>query len=370
MRISLLEKREDFYKILTDTLAKVEITIKEDYGNTNIYYVNKYLNFIATSDLKAERFTILVKEYSNSLKGWKRTIQKLYVWAAITPLFRSLLAHKKIKLPKKYSDFLILGGNHRLRLFSPELTSSYVILKKGESVRFIENEIKLKNEINLSYAPGLITSGKNWIQEDYFEGTPINRIQDKRKQEEITERVIFMHYKELLNATLEYNELNKFIETRIKEINSIIYNNEIRIEPDFVKNIEHAISILTARLTSNDPVPVSWSHGDLQMANILVSNDNFKVIDWEASAKRFVFYDLFVLLGEMRIHGNIDKAISWFEQKIKDYELEISLPKHWKQLLALEELVYAINEDCSAFFFISGKNIQKLCVDIVNISEK
>lgn len=370
MRISLLEKREDFYKILTETLVKVEFSIKEDYGKLNIYYVNKYLNFIATGELKPEMFTILVKEYSNSLKGWKKRIQKIYVCAAIAPLFRRLLAHKKIRLPEKYSDFLILGGNHRLRLFSPELTSSYVILKKGESAHFIENEITLKNQIKLSYAPSLITSGKNWIQEDYFEGTPMNRIEDKKKQGEIIERVILMHYKDLLNATLEYNELNKFIETRFKEINSLIHNKELRIKPEYITNIKYTISILSAHLTSNEPIPVSWSHGDFQMANILVSNADFKVIDWEATAKRFSFYDLFVLLGNMRFHGNFDRAIRLFEQKIKEYKLEISLPDQWKPLLALEELAFAINEDCSVNFYFSGKNIQKLCGEIIIFLKK
>lgn len=370
MRISLLEKREDFYKILTETLDDFDLFSIDKNEKDHKFYVNKYLNFIAAADLDSDMFKILVREYSTSLTGWKKPLQRTYVRAAIHSWTRKFFVHKEIKLPVQYAGFLIIGGNHRLRLFSPSLESSYILLKKGESSKFISNEIRLKNEANIGYAPKMLDSGKNWIKEAYFEGTPVNRILREEERERIIKDTILRHYNELLKPTMVIQSGNFFCKSKLDELKEIINIENMKMDPAIIESIRKTTDLISQQLSVNGDVPVSWTHGDFQMANILVSNNEFKVIDWEASAKRFLFYDLFVLLGNMRVHGNLREAFHRFEKKIQSYSFKISLPDRWKTILALEELVFTIHENCSTNFYQSGGGIEKLCLNIRQLIEE
>ena len=176
MRISLLEKRENFEKILKETLIASSFYEKKHDISEGKYYINKYLNFIATNKLPENVFQILANEYSSSSSWWKKVVQSLYVKLAISKFFRVLFSHHSIKLPSFFENFLILGGNHRLRLFSVNLTSSIVLLKQGEREVYLNNDITVRTENNLTYSPQLLKFGKDWLEEEYFEGTPINRV--------------------------------------------------------------------------------------------------------------------------------------------------------------------------------------------------
>lgn len=364
MRISLLEKREDFYKILTETLREWEHIDPSPKGNQSIFHINRYVNFIAHRQLDSNVFTILKNEYSNSLSFWKRTIQKMYVSLAIQQRFRQLLSHKRINLPGRYQTFLIIGGNHRIRLFPGNLNSSYVVLKKGESHHFITNEILLKKELSPDYAPALLNSGQNWLQEEYFEGTPLNRIFDKNLKNDIINRLILSHLKEVLSPAINTIPANEYFNQFKIKRDTVLNNENLKIKSETKRIIENTLDLCFTKYSSKESIPISWSHGDFQMANILVMDNTFKVIDWEAADTRFFFYDLFVLLGEMRIHGSFEKSLTLFEAQIQNYPLKIAMPAQWKLLLALEELLYMLNEDCSVNFYQSGERTLILCADI------
>ncbi|MFC2089137.1 phosphotransferase [Bacteroidota bacterium] len=364
MRISLLEKREDFYKILAETLREWKHIEPTQEGNSSTFHINRYLNFIAHIKLNSKVFAILKNEYFNSLSVWKRIIQRIYVSLAIHKSCRKLFAHKKITLPTCYQSYLILGGNHRLRLFPAGLEYSYVVLKKGESLHFIKNETLLKKEMNPDYAPELLNSGQNWIQEEYFEGTPLNRIFDDNLINDVVKRLISKHLNELLIPASKTIPANEYLNQIQSTCATITNNDKHRIKTETKTTIEKTLELCIAKYLSNEPVPVTWSHGDFQMANVLVNDNTFKVIDWEAADKRFIYYDLFVFLGEMRVHGSFEKALTLFEGQIQNYSLSTDLPPQWKLLLALEELLFMLNEDCSVNFYHSGERALKLCADI------
>ena len=86
------------------------------------------------------------------------------------------------------------------------------------------------------------------------------------------------------------------------------------------------INSLFKRLTI-DKIKVSWSHGDFQEANILISKNNYKVIDWEGSNKRYYLYDEFVLLSRIRSNISIEEAnrnYSVNQDKIKNLLKEMN----------------------------------------------
>ena len=108
MRISLLEKREDFYKILNITLNSYIKNLNLNNSKLSFFVVNKYLNFIANPYLPTSLFNILKNEYSNSNIKWKKIFQFFYVQLAVQKVLRLFFAQKIIRLPNYFSDFLIL----------------------------------------------------------------------------------------------------------------------------------------------------------------------------------------------------------------------------------------------------------------------
>ena len=369
MRISLLEKRENFHKILKDTLISCHLSTEKSTNYCN-YTINKYLNFISAPELSNTVFQPLINEYSSSFIWWKKILQSIYVKISISKKFRVILGHSSISLPSDFKEYLIVGGNHRLRLFSANLSRSIILLKKGERNSFIKNDIEIRIKNELSYAPIILSHGTDWLEEEYFEGKPLNRLQDKSKIDTYKIEVVENHLNQLIFKSIVNLDKNEFESKIINEIESIITNPDLRRKKKINKLINRTFESLF-EILNNTEIKISWTHGDFQQANILVEKDTFKVIDWESASKRFYLYDIFVLLSEIRTGIPLDKAIGLFITQIS-YNNEIEeVSKNDILLLLIEELRFSINEDFSENFYKSGIRTEKLCYLILTyINEK
>ena len=364
MRISLLEKREDFYNIFSQTLKHSSFFKESKIENEKTYFVNIFLNFIATSCLPKSVFQIIINEYSQSLNWWRKGIQYLYVNIATSKNFRAILSHKTILLPDYFSNYLFLGGNHRLRLLTIDLNSCIVILKNGERIDYIRNDILIRTENTIKYAPKLIQFGEDWLEEEYFEGTPVNRLTNTRNSTNYLNRIHENHFQTLNLHTKKNISKYNYIQLVEKEIFSIVKNKKIKIEKNLLNLIEEVICKLFDIIV-DDNILISWTHGDFQKANILISDRNYKVIDWEASAKRYYLYDTFVLFGGIREGTPLVDALQVFKNSSNLINLVSEANNNTFTLLIIEELRFIINETFSENFYNSGLKTTKLCETIL-----
>jgi len=357
MRISLLEKREDFYKILNITLNSYIENLNANNSKLSYFVVNKYLNFIATPYLPSSTFNILKNEYSNSNIKWKKIFQFFYVQLAVKKGLRLFFAQKVIRLPHYFTDFLILGGNHRIRLFSENLNGSLVILKSKERDKYIYNDIKIREFFSLSFAPIILDKGKDWFIEEYFDGIPVNRL--IKKTDYNPDLLLEFYQKELVEPSKEVLSIIDYKDLINLDLESILkVNFESNLKNDLHKLIIKTFISLFS-LINIKRVEISWTHGDLQEANILIKNKEIKVIDWESADKRFYLYDYFTLFSKIRTNISLNKAIGIFEAKFPNDRNVI-------YLLLIEELRFSLNERFSVNFLNSGKLTRKLCNDILN----
>jgi predicted Ser/Thr protein kinase len=367
MRISILEKREDFYHILSKTLS--EWNPPHDSAEENsviIYFVNKYLNFIAHPELSEILFSNLVAEYGTSTIQWKRFFQKTYVKLAVSKRLRGIFSHKSIELPQRYASKLILGGNHRIRIFQDGLISSTVILKKGEDTGFISNEVNLRTSFPLDYAPKLLNFGDDWLEEEYIIGLPLNRLNDYSAKQTLIQNVISLHFNQLIKTSKVQVSAKEYLETKQNKLNQKLFDPQLRINKDDQDEIVNTFQVLVAKVTDKE-IPISWTHGDFQEGNVLVNEGSFKVIDWEAADKRFSLYDVFVLKGNIRGHGNFKQALETYMDYVKAENELIEVPFNWLELLMMEEILYNVNEDCSVNYYQSGEKTIQLCEQINKI---
>ena len=357
MRISLLEKRENFYKILHDTLRSNNFP--NNKFSSRRYVVNKYLNFIATKDLDKSSFQILINEYSSSLNFWTKIPQAFYVRLATSKIFRSFFSHKIIKMNISFQNYLILGGNHRLRLFSNDLGYSLLLLKKNERSNYIETDVSVRTNQFLTYAPIIYENGQDWIKEEYFNGIPLNRLANNKQIYYWQRKAINSHLDQLIYSTKRICTTREYKNIINSEINTITSSNKLQ-KIVLTKNKIIAIFDLLFRELSVDHIPISWSHGDFQMANILVRENNFKVIDWESANKRYYLYDLYTLIGGVRSGVQLKKSIEVFRNKISSF-LNVEVTNDMIILLFIEELRYSVNEEYSENFYISGLKTKEIC---------
>lgn len=362
MRISLLEKREDFISILRATLNETQYFPKKDSQKTE-FFINKYLNFIATKTLPQKTFRILIKEYSNTLIWWRRFIQKAFVYLAISRKFRKIFSHNILYLPKIYKDFLIVGGNHRIRLFPKDLTYSLILLKKGENSKFCINDARLRTTLNLNHCPKVLDYSNSWIKEEYFEGTPLNRILDMGVRENIKNKAISKHWDNVIEPTIYETSIKEYEHLVLSEIDNILRINRLNIEMELNELILKTFHVAFLNVKLNKII-LSSSHGDLQLSNILVKENEIKIIDWEHSDNRFYLFDHFILYSNNRSMNDIEKAISIYKTKKTNAPNGINITNDELHLNIIEELRFSMNEDFSLNFKKCGVKTEQLCIQI------
>lgn len=333
MKISLLEKRENFVEILRNTLSE-----NSSSNGLRKYYVNRRINTISTGSLSRDYFTPIIREFSNSKSGIYSLVYRIYVFLATTPYLRILLANYSVKASGDFNNVLILGGNHRIRIIDYNNLSTTVFLKTGENERYIRNDIAIRKRLKLTYAPVIISYKYSSITEDLTVGIPVNRIKNLKGLDELVDE----HLKEMNKTRYRYS-MSSYIEKLTNRLNesSLLLKPQttIRVEQVWTECIAQIMEVVTF---SN--IEMTLSHGDFQMANILRKEDgDFVVIDWESSGDRLKDYDLFTLKSRVREHDNLNHESLSLYSKYKGCTYPLAL-------YVLEDMIFVLEENTSYNF--------------------
>ncbi len=324
MRISLLLQREPFGKIIEQTLLvffqkhfeqkiSVKWYSKKKYIPSNsgqIWFCNPYTNTIFTAAVKQNALQPALNEFSRSRIWWRRPIQKLYVFLASCRFSSSFLAPYAILVSPPVNEsenFVILGGNHHIRLIDSKTNQCFVICKSGFDKDMMALDINIRQQHPYLPAPKIYDYDRDftWYSESFITGTPINRL-EKINRGEIALKQVSMALKKLYEETLEDYSLVHYSESVMDRIeialeqNSRLSLNEKRLFCSVLKDLKQIVST-----SQNNMVPVVQSHGDFQPANILLDEEKSWLIDWEYTRKRQFGYDGLVFFLESRFPGGL-----------------------------------------------------------------
>ena len=147
----------------------------------------------------------LVFEYSLSKSAFKQFLQNIYIKIIFLPIIRNFFSDKRIMLPSHLSNYGLVPGNHRIRLFESSLKEIIVLLKNNESAKFIKNDIDARINNSLSYTPKILSYGSDWLIEEFIKGVPFNRVKNNKSNKAL-EILISLHTQELINK----NKKNHF----------------------------------------------------------------------------------------------------------------------------------------------------------------
>lgn len=410
MRVSLLLAREPFGEILAETLTfywtarlgtphAVEWgNIREQarsHGNTREqacshitqsgtaqtvergnahqgqrWWGNTYLNFYAAAGTAPAMFDVLRREYTTSRMWWKRPLQKSYVAAATR--FPSLrwLANSTFAVTPALPDAphtLVLGGNHRLRLLQPTEGRSVVVLKSRFGREHIDGEIALREALLPTCAPQLLATNRaqGWFEEAYVAGTPINRLPDAEEARWKAAAVCAV-WAQVVAPSLETVPAAVWSDSLLERFKALVQRCHAPGGADILA-LAQVLAADVVERTGDAGLPMAWTHGDLQEANIVTADGAFWVIDWESAAKRFAAYDFFQLASGGRWTGpgwservaravaaNEEPTLANWLKEMPALSADVATRRAWGLAYLLEELWYRASENAEPAFFEPG----------------
>ncbi|AKF25185.1 hypothetical protein YH65_07105 [Sulfurovum lithotrophicum] len=390
MKIELLIEREPFWDILFRTLdayyhnidgkkRNIQLRSKKikDLFNRNIFLVNSKLNIIFNPHVDKNIFGQTKKEFSYHPKRLKRWMQTAYVNLATTFPFSFFFAESVLEinpLVPHAKDILILGGNNRLRIMDLKSDSMIVILKKGFSRYFFDNEVLLREKMKDMDIPKLLSCNPahSFFSEEIISGTPINRLQDDQTAQEALEKAI-SNLQTLYGQTIEEIELPSYESQLHSEIDGLLDNKVFSSIRDRVLSL---CDKLFSFESNRETISLAMTHGDFQAANILLDKDNIWLIDWENAKKRSVDYDALTFVLKARsIELFYDAFVMFYQQgKNKEYDLfkkSISClddndVERMLRVFLVENLIFALQQNNNEMFY----SFDTYLVDYLEIMEK
>ena len=326
MRLDFLLKREDFAKTFEISFARylfevfnISATVnwRNNTKDSNFLLVNPKLNVIYSKNIDRAKLKLIVSEYEYNPNLVRRFLQKIYIKLSISTYFEHLFAKTIVSVSpwiESFDEVCIVPGNQSIRIINLETLTARVILKEGFSSQSIRNEIYLRQKYKFLPIPKLLNVDTQslWFEELQVSALPFNRIDNQTIKDKIlidvkrnllklySETTIKIDIKNYVKSL--YETCDNFI-TKLPEIYTKFDKKEIR-----------DIFILLNETVKNFPdrtIDLVQSHGDLQLGNILVGNNNSELylIDWEYTEKRSIFYDSLVLATDCRKPKGLAKRI-------------------------------------------------------------
>ena len=326
MRLDLLLKREDFAKTFEISFARylfevfnISATVnwRNNTKDSNFLLVNHKLNVIYSKNIDRAKLKLIVSEYEYNPNLVRRFLQKIYIKLSISTYFEHLFAKTIVSVSpwiESFDEVCIVPGNQSIRIINLETLTARVILKEGFSSQSIRNEIYLRQKYKFLPIPKLLNVDTQslWFEELQVSALPFNRIDNQTIKDKIlidVKRNLLKLYSE---TTIKI-DIKNYVKSLYETCDNLITKLP-EIYTKFDKKEIRDIFILLNETVKNFPdrtIDLVQSHGDLQLGNILVGDNNSELylIDWEYTEKRSIFYDSLVLATDCRKPKGLAKRI-------------------------------------------------------------
>ena len=313
MKIYLLKKREDFLKIFETSIRNF---LKAKYpGNNyvnNKYIINDHLNIIYPSKINRTKLVGLVNEYKYHPKTYRKILQTFYAFLAIRWPLDIIVFSKKIIVPTPLiakENWVFIPGNHSIRIIDTEKNCCVVFMKSGFDKKFFDSDTKVRLKYPWLKSPQIICKKTSWYEEERVSGLPLDRLSlfnYKKKIISDAQKQLLKLYKKTLKSV----KVKGYVISICSKILSMLETSLVQLSHKYKKIISNFIKNSQVIIINSYPkktIDLVLSHGDFQPANIISSENDFWIIDWEYSNYRSVFYDALVFELECRFPLGLSK---------------------------------------------------------------
>jgi len=248
------------------------------------------------------------------------SLQQLWPFQQIYVLLASFRATSSLAAPyslvitppvKESGRYVILGGNHHIRLIDSKTRQCFVICKAGFDRDMLARDFETRRRHPFLPAPRIYDFDEEfaWYREDFISGTPINRLKNIEKAKVAVESVSTA-LKTLYESTLENIPLSQYSKRLADRIGTAVSLNKLLSDSDksqILSTADTLKQILSPERKKD--IRTVQSHGDFQPANILADNDNTWLIDWEYTQRRQAAYDSLVFSLQSRFPDKFSSRV-------------------------------------------------------------
>lgn len=300
MKISELRARENFDADLERTIRYgMEIypeNIEPESKET--WFEHPFFSVYAARGFCADGRRYLKNQYRYAPKLCRRIIQAPAVEVmGSSAVFERMLkpAFETLKCGNA-SKLMWMPGNHRFRLFDFDRRNICVFIKSGFSTEGIEREIEFRTKYAGVYdwiIPILKAdkSGTSFV-EPLLETHPLDREHSCQKRIRAAKRLVQI-LSELHETDSRRIASSSYISCKYEQF----CDAKMRVKskfPGFCSDcVDRIWDKASSMISKNDDIEVSFTHGDFQPGNVLISSEDehLWLIDWEDASIRARCYD-------------------------------------------------------------------------------
>lgn len=309
MKIDAMIKREDFFRILSDTITEYFSSVKGQHirfeykkvKGLQALVINQKFSFICCVPVPAGLKKSLFEEYNIRGSRLKYILGKILVaLVSICPhMGMAGKAYITPGLPGK--NVYISPQNRSIRFFDYDSMTVDCIIKKGFSDKYFNNQIEFRKNYHYDFLLPMTVHGNNWFREPILSGHPLARVtNEKMYQKGISDALEGIV--QLAADTLTFVSLKEYAASLIDSIRRkcqaaeqskhIRSGDRVMEITDYVENRLSALQM---------DIPVVMGHGDFQSGNIWVDeNGKTWIYDWETAGRRSIWYDCATLNYSLR----------------------------------------------------------------------
>lgn len=315
MGIKDMLKREDFYKLLADTVMnyahlvlgkEAEVTYDKGGSDQDEWAVNSLLGFVSRTPSPAGLKSLLKSEYNVRGSFLKNLLGKVAV--EVVCAFPCVGRCRKMYVTKGVfpKEVFISPQNRSIRFYDYSRKIVDCMVKTGFTHKYFDAQASFRKQHNYLFMNPMLDSGEGWFREPILSGHPLARTTDQNAYEKgLKDAVAYIC--ELAQDTLEMAKANEYV-SELKD----------RLEQKLAK------AVTVKKITSSDKakiiiektsdhllqlegeIPTCLSHGDFQSGNIWVGKDGKTLIyDWETVGRRSIWYD------SATIYYSLRRAYGW-----------------------------------------------------------
>ena len=263
------------------------------------YVINDYLNIVYPSNINRNDLADLVSEFKYHPKFYRRILQSAYTFLAVRWPLEIITSSDTIVISMPVSAkerWVFIPGNHSVRVIDLDENRCFVFLKTGFNNKFIDSDAHIRLLHPWLKSPKVIQQKNGWYEEQRVIGLPWNRL----SSDDLKKKVIIKaqdQLSKLYQQTGVKASVGDYTSKICNDILSLLKTSFSSLSDEnraIISNFVSELESLIDNYVGDENIDLVSTHGDFQPGNILCSEDNFWIIDWEYSDQRSIFYDALV----------------------------------------------------------------------------
>jgi hypothetical protein len=307
MRISQMKIREDFDRILVDTLsrgwseqfgARIRVSLGADEPGQH-WALHPLLSAYCTHDANAQVRDFLRKSFRFTPVLWRLLPQWLLGTAMTTSAGMNLGARSGFHVRPaidQASAMAVIPGNQRIRVFDFSRDRVRTLLKAGFDDDALRAEIEVRTQREGPFPAIVAHAGDcSWFEEPIMEGYDLVRCPPWFPKKTLFRRALDLLEAWSLRETREV-DASTYVEDLICQLEEATDGVCERFEFDRRRQLLETVEVLGDLASRADTFVLSNTHGDWQPGNIRVDlqADQIWILDWEHAGMRSRYYDRLV----------------------------------------------------------------------------